>query len=145
VEHRIELVGTFAGVRYYNDSKATNPDSTLKALAAFEEPIVLIAGGRAKGADLEPLLRAIRQRVQHVVVIGETAAELERRIRERPGPPVERAGDLRAAVRAAAAAASPGSVVLLSPAFASYDMFDNYEDRGRRFKEAVREELVGAH
>lgn len=144
VEHRIELVGTFAGVRYYNDSKATNPDSTLKALAAFEEPIVLIAGGRAKGADLEPLIRAIRHRVRHVVAIGETAAELERRIRDQGGPPVERAGDLRAAVRAAAAAASPGSVVLLSPAFASYDMFDNYEDRGRRFKEAVREEVVGA-
>jgi UDP-N-acetylmuramoylalanine--D-glutamate ligase len=145
VEHRIELVGTFAGVRYYNDSKATNPDSTLKALAAFEEPIVLIAGGRAKGADLEPLIQAIRRRVRHVVVIGETADELERRIRDQDGPPVQQAGALRAAVRAAAAVASPGSVVLLSPAFASYDMFENYEDRGRRFKEAVREELVGAH
>jgi len=144
VAHRLELVGTFAGVRYYNDSKATNPDSTLKALAAFADPIVLIAGGRAKGADLGPLVRAIVQRVRHLVVIGETAAELERRVRDAGGPPVEQAADLPAAVRAAARAARAGSVVLLSPAFASYDMFENFEDRGRRFKMAVHQELAGA-
>ncbi len=144
VEHRLELVGTFRGVRYYNDSKATNPDSTLKALATFADPIVLIAGGRGKGADLEPLVRAIVQRVQHLVVIGETAAELERRVREAGGPPVAQAADLRAAVRAAARAAPAGGVVLLSPAFASYDMFENFEDRGRRFQAAVQEELADA-
>ncbi len=144
VEHRLELVGEFRGVRYYNDSKATNPDSTLKALAAFDVPVVLIAGGRGKGADLTLLIRAITRRVCHLVVMGETAQELARLVRAASGPPVEPAPDLNAAVRAAARAARPGSVVLLSPAHASYDMFENFEDRGRRFKTAVRQELASA-
>jgi len=141
VEHRLEPVGTFNGVRWYNDSKATNPDSTYKALAAFREPIILIAGGRNKGIEIEPLARAIAGRVAALVTVGETGEELARRVRDAGLKRVERAADLADAVRKAAALASPGSVVLLSPAFTSYDMFRDYEDRGRRFKAAVLAEL----
>jgi UDP-N-acetylmuramoylalanine--D-glutamate ligase len=143
VEHRLEPIGTFGGARWYNDSKATNPDSTYKALAAFREPIVLIAGGRNKGIDLEPLARAIAARVAALVTMGETGEELARRVREAGLEHVARAADLTDAVRKAATLARPGSVVLLSPAFTSYDMFRDYEDRGRRFKAAVRAELGG--
>ena len=141
VEHRLEPVGTFNGARWYNDSKATNPDSTYKALAAFREPIILIAGGRNKGIDLEPLAQAIARRVTGLVTIGETGDELARRVRDAGLDRVERAADLSDAVRKAAALARPGSVVLLSPAFTSYDMFSDYEDRGRRFKATVLAEL----
>ena len=141
VEHRLEPVGTFKGVRWYNDSKATNPDSTYKALAAFNEPIILIAGGRNKGIEIEPLARAIAGRVAALVTIGETGEELARRTRDAGLHRVERAADLADAVRKAAALAAPGSVVLLSPAFTSYDMFRDYEDRGRRFKSTVLAEL----
>jgi UDP-N-acetylmuramoylalanine--D-glutamate ligase len=141
VEHRLELVGRFSGVRWYNDSKATNPDSTYKALAAFSEPIILIAGGRNKGIDIEPLARTIARRATALVAMGETGDELARRARDAGLDSVERAADLRDAVRKAAALAPPGSVVLLSPAFTSYDMFENYEDRGRRFKSTVLQEL----
>jgi len=141
VEHRLEPIGTFGGVRWYNDSKATNPDSTYKALAAFSEPIVLIAGGRNKGIDLEPLAQAIAGRVSALVTMGETGEELARRVREAGLRQVQPAADLTDAVRKAAAVARPGSVVLLSPAFTSYDMFRDYEDRGRRFKAAVLAEL----
>ncbi len=141
VEHRLEPIGTFNGVRWYNDSKATNPDSTYKALAAFSEPIVLIAGGRNKGIEIEPLARAIAGRVSALVTMGETGEELARRARDAGLASVERASDLADAVRKAAAVATPGSVVLLSPAFTSYDMFRDYEDRGRRFKATVLAEL----
>ena len=141
VEHRLELVGSFEGVRWYNDSKATNPDSTLKALAAFEEPIILIAGGRNKGIDLQPLADAIARRVRALVAMGETGKELAARVRDAGQTRVFSAADLRDAVRQARMQAKPGSVVLLSPAFASYDMFRDYEDRGRQFKAAVREEV----
>jgi len=141
VEHRLEPIATFNGVRWYNDSKATNPDSTYKALAAFSEPIVLIAGGRNKGIEIEPLAQAIARRVVALVAMGETGEELARRTREAGLARVERATDLKDAVRKAAALAPPGSVVLLSPAFTSYDMFRDYEDRGRRFKATVLEQL----
>ncbi len=141
VEHRLEPIGTFNRVRWYNDSKATNPDSTYKALAAFSEPIILIAGGRNKGIEIEPLARAIASRVAALVTIGETGEELARRARDAGLNRVERAADLADAVRKAAALAPPGSVVLLSPAFTSYDMFRDYEDRGRRFKATVLAEL----
>jgi UDP-N-acetylmuramoylalanine--D-glutamate ligase len=141
VEHRLEAIGTFAGARWYNDSKATNPDSTYKALAAFREPIVLIAGGRNKGIDLEPLAQAIAARAEALVTIGETGEELARRVRAAGLHEVQLASDLTDAVRKAAALAKPGSVVLLSPAFTSFDMFRDYEDRGRRFKATVVAEL----
>ncbi len=142
VEHRLELVGSWGGIRWYNDSKATNPDSTFKALAAFREPIVLIAGGRNKGIDLDPLARAIAERASALVAMGETGDELVRRVRAHGLERAVLAADMRDAVRRARDVAHPGDVVLLSPAFASYDMFKDFEDRGRRFKAAVREEVA---
>lgn len=141
VEHRLELIGTYAGVRWYNDSKATNPDSTYKALDAFSQPIVLIAGGRNKGVEIGPLATAIALRVAGLVTIGETGEELERLARAQGLQQVARASDLGDAVRRAAAMAKSGAVVLLSPAFTSFDMFRDYEDRGRQFKATVRAEL----
>ena len=141
VEHRLELVGSFDGVRWYNDSKATNPDSTFKALAAFDEPIVLIAGGRNKGIDLQPLATAIASRVTALVAMGETGEELASRVRAAGLANVSRASDLKDAVRQARNQARSGSVVLLSPAFSSFDMFRDYEDRGRQFRSTVLQEL----
>ena len=103
----------------------------------------MIAGGRNKGIDLEPLAQAIAKRATALVAMGETGEELARRVRDAGLEQVERAADLRDAIRKAAALAAPGSVVLLSPAFTSYDMFENYEDRGRRFKSTVLQELGG--
>ena len=143
VEHRLELIGTFRGVRWYNDSKATNPDSTYKALDAFTEPLILIAGGRNKGLDVAPLAKAIARRATALIAIGETADELVQLARKEGLSASVLATDLADAVRRAAATATPGSVVLLSPGFTSFDMFRDYEDRGRRFKAAVMAE-VGA-
>lgn len=143
LEHRLELVGTFRDVRWYNDSKATTPESTSRALEAFSEPIILIAGGRNKGMDLDPLARLIARRVLALVSIGETGEELAQRVRAYGLVRAERADDVADAVRRAARVAPRGSVVVLSPAFASYDMFTDFEDRGRRFKAAVLAEVGG--
>jgi UDP-N-acetylmuramoylalanine--D-glutamate ligase len=143
LEHRLELVGTFGGVRWYNDSKATTPDSTARALEAFSDPVVLIAGGRNKGMDMDPLVRLIARRATALVAMGETGDELVRRVRACGLTRAERAEDLPDAVRRAARAATSGSVVVLSPAFTSYDMFTDFEDRGRRFKAAVLAEVGG--
>ena len=136
VAHRIEHVRADAGVAYYNDSKGTNVDSTIKALESFTEPVVLIAGGKGKGQDFARLTRAARGRVRHAVLIGVDRAQLRGPL-EQAGAVVEDAGSMEAAVRAARAAARPGDVVLLSPACASFDMFDNFEHRGDVFKAAV--------
>ena len=136
VAHRIEHVRADAGVAYYNDSKGTNVDSTIKALESFTEPVVLIAGGKGKGQDFAPLTRAARGRVRHAVLIGVDRAQLRGPL-TLAGAVVEDAGSMEAAVRAARAAARPGDVVLLSPACASFDMFDNFEHRGDVFKAAV--------
>ena len=101
----------------------------------------MIAGGRNKGIDVEPLAQIIASRVTALVTMGEMGEELARRVRDAGLDRVERAADLNDAVRKAAALARPGSVVLLSPAFTSYDMFSDYEDRGRRFKATVLAEL----
>ncbi len=139
VEHRLELVAEGDGVRWYNDSKATNPDAGLVGLQAFEgTPVILIAGGHGGGFDLEPWLRAIRARTRAVVLIGASAALLEERL---AGHPVRLAGSIEEAVAIAADLARPGDVVLLSPGYKSYDMFASYEERGRRFKAAVRRRL----
>lgn len=136
VAHRIELVRDVAGVRFYNDSKATNVDSTIKALESFPEPIVLIAGGKGKGQDFTPLADVARGRVVHAVVIGEDGPKIARAL-ESAGIPVASAGSMDDAIRTARALASPGAVVLLSPACASFDMFDNFEHRGDVFKKLV--------
>jgi len=135
LEHRLEFVAEIDGVRYVNDSKATNVDSVACALASYGVPIVLIAGGRGKGADYSELRDGVQRGVAHVVLIGEAADAIEETLAGIA--PISRAATLREAVDAASRAAAPGSVVLLSPACASFDMFDDYEDRGRQFKNEV--------
>jgi UDP-N-acetylmuramoylalanine--D-glutamate ligase len=131
VEHRLEDVATIDGVLYVNDSKATNVDSTLVALASFDVPVHLILGGQGKGQDFEPLRAPVAERCAGVYLIGEDAGII--------GAVVggERCETLQRALDAAAAAAKPGEVVLLSPACASFDQFEDFEARGRAFKEMV--------
>ncbi|HSL51056.1 MAG TPA: UDP-N-acetylmuramoyl-L-alanine--D-glutamate ligase [Candidatus Deferrimicrobiaceae bacterium] len=141
VAHRIERVHDERGVVYYNDSKGTNVDSTIKALESFTEPIVLIAGGKGKGQDFGPLAAAARGRVRHAVLIGQDRDRIRAAL-EPAGVPVEDAESMDEAVRRAREAARVGDVVLLSPACASFDMFRNFEHRGDVFRAVVRA-LVG--
>ena len=136
VEHRLEYVVTLRGVQYYNDSKATNVDATIKALEAFPENIHLILGGKDKGSDYSELKALIAERVKRVYTIGAAAAKIESQIGN--AVPVVSAQTLEAAVRKAADTASEGDIVLLAPACASFDQFPSYEHRGRVFKELVR-------
>jgi UDP-N-acetylmuramoylalanine--D-glutamate ligase len=134
VPHRLELVRELNGVRYVNDSKATNIAAALRALAAYEdEPVHLILGGSSKGEDYAPLAAAIGENVRTVHLVGETSGELAVVI-----PGAQRDGDLATALLAAAAQAEPGEVVLLSPACASYDQFRNFEERGEEFRRLVQ-------
>jgi UDP-N-acetylmuramoylalanine--D-glutamate ligase len=140
VEHRLEYVATVAGVEYYNDSKATNVDATIKALESFSANIHLILGGKDKGSDYSVLNDLLRQRVKRVYTIGAAAAKIESQIvsAKNGGPELVHAETLENAVRKAHASAQPGDVVLLAPACASFDQFKNYEHRGQVFKEIVR-------
>jgi UDP-N-acetylmuramoylalanine--D-glutamate ligase len=142
VEHRLERVRERAGVSFYNDSIATSPTATLAALAAIRQPIWLIAGGYDKGISFRALGEAIVQRVKGVCLIGSTAPQIAEAIgaAQRPGqslPVITFCSALADAVRVAADAATPGDVVLLSPACASYDQFRNFVERGRLFKQLV--------
>ena len=137
VEHRLELVGEWDGVRWYNDSKATNPDAGRVALSAFPEtPLVLIAGGYGSGFELGPWVADAIKHADAVVLMGASADLLANELGDHPK--VVRAGDVEEAVSLAAGLARPGGVVVLSPAYKSFDMFKDFEDRGRRFKAAVR-------
>ncbi len=142
VAHRLEPVGEFGGIRWVNDSQATIPVAAIAALEAFEAPIVLIAGGQAKGLPYDELADAIADHARLVILIGETADEVAALIGDRV--PIERATDMDAAVTIAARRALPGDVVLLSPAAASFDMFTDYAARGEAFRRAVREAAGGA-
>lgn len=139
VEHRIELVAERGGVAYYNDSKSTNLDSLRVALDSFDRPVILIAGGEGKGADYRVLRDLVRQHVKHLVLIGEDAPLLDAAYGDLI--PSTHCLDMDEAVRRAASLAVEGDIVLLSPACASFDMFDNYEHRGRVFKECVRQRV----
>jgi UDP-N-acetylmuramoylalanine--D-glutamate ligase len=134
VEHRLEFVATIRGVDYYNDSKATNVDATIKALESFPANIHLILGGKDKGSDYTVLNDLVRQRVKRVYTIGAAAAKIESQIK---GAEVVHAETLENAVRKANAVADSGDVVLLAPACASFDQFKSYEHRGKVFKEIV--------
>ena len=140
--HRLELVATQNGVRWYNDSIATTPQSAITALEAFEEPKIIIAGGYDKKLPFDELGAGIARRAKAAVLIGQTAEKIAEAIRSAsPGPaPVhtERAASLAQAVGIARRLAAPGDIVLLSPACASYDMFDNFQQRGRHFTDLVR-------
>lgn len=141
VEHRIEWVDSQNGVDYFNDSKSTNIDSLRVALESFENPVVLIAGGRGKGADYRVLRDLVRSHIKSLVTIGEDAPVLEEAFGDLVG--VRHATDMGEAVRLAAETATQGDAVLLSPACASFDMYDNFEHRGRVFKDCVRKHLEG--
>jgi UDP-N-acetylmuramoylalanine--D-glutamate ligase len=139
VEHRLEFVTEIEGVKFYNDSKATSVDATLKALEAFaEEPgkVVLILGGRGKKAPYAPLEPLVRTKVRKLVLIGEDAETIADELGT--SAPFERASDMKDAVARSFAAAEKGDVVLLAPACASFDMFESFEHRGRVFKDEVR-------
>jgi UDP-N-acetylmuramoylalanine--D-glutamate ligase len=138
VAHRIERVLEERGVVYYNDSKGTNVDSTIKALESFTEPVILIAGGKGKGQDFGPLAAAARGRVKQTVLIGIDRGQI-RAVLEAVGVPCADAGSMHEAVAVARSLARGGDAVLLSPACASFDMFDNFEHRGDVFKTAVHE------
>jgi UDP-N-acetylmuramoylalanine--D-glutamate ligase len=135
VEHRLEFVATIRSVDYYNDSKATNVDATIKALESFPANIHLILGGKDKGSDYTVLNDLLRQRVKRVYTIGAAATKIESQIK---GPEFVHAETLENAIRKANVVATPGDVVLLAPACASFDQFKNYEHRGQVFKEIVR-------
>ncbi|MCL6637480.1 MAG: UDP-N-acetylmuramoyl-L-alanine--D-glutamate ligase [Alicyclobacillus sp.] len=137
VEHRLEFVGRWAGVSYFNDSKSTNPTAALQALQAFPGPLVWIAGGLDRGDDFAPLVPALRDRVKAAVLLGQTAERLAEVCHSAGVARVAQAGSLGEAVWQAARWATAGDVVLLSPACASWDMFPSFEERGRLFKEAV--------
>jgi UDP-N-acetylmuramoylalanine--D-glutamate ligase len=137
VEHRLEFVAEIGGAGYYNDSKATNVDATLKALDAFPGRLFVILGGKDKGSDYTVLREALRRKAVAALLIGAAAEKIEREIAG--SAPVVRAETLERAVRLAAERAQPGDTVLLAPACASFDQFDNYEHRGRVFKGLVRQ------
>jgi UDP-N-acetylmuramoylalanine--D-glutamate ligase len=137
VEHRLEFVARINGVDFYNDSKATNVDATAKAVAAFSSGIHLILGGKDKNSDYTQLAQLLRSRVRAVYTIGSAAAKIESELRGVVS--ILSCETLDNAVSAAASAARPGEVVLLAPACSSFDQFENYEQRGRAFKELVSE------
>jgi UDP-N-acetylmuramoylalanine--D-glutamate ligase len=136
VEHRLEFVADIGGVRYYNDSKATNVDATLKALDAFPGRILIVLGGKDKGSDYTVLQSPLREKAILALLIGAAAEKIESQVAGSVA--IERAGTLERAVEAASQAAKSGDVVLLAPACASFDQFRNYEERGRVFKELVK-------
>ncbi|MCX7780023.1 MAG: UDP-N-acetylmuramoyl-L-alanine--D-glutamate ligase [Negativicutes bacterium] len=139
VEHRIEPVATLNGVTYYNDSKATNPESSIKALEAFPGHIILIAGGRDKHTDLTDFMSLIKAKVDHLILIGEAQERFKQAALAHGVVNIHLAKSFEAAVNLAHRLAKAPQVVLLSPACASYDMFKNYEERGRVFKNLVRQ------
>ncbi len=139
VEHRIEMVKTIHDVTYYNDSKATNPESSIKALESFPKNIILIAGGRDKNTDLTSFMQLIKERVDHFILLGEAAARFKAAAHEHDICNIHEVASLEDAVKLAHQLATSPQVVLLSPACASYDMFTSYEERGTVFKRLVNQ------
>jgi UDP-N-acetylmuramoylalanine--D-glutamate ligase len=135
VEHRLEFVAEVGGVEFYNDSKATNVDATLKAIEAFPGPLIVILGGKDKGSPYTPLVEPLRQRARLALLIGAAADKIAADLGD--ALPFEKVGTLERAVKRATELARPGDVVLLAPACSSFDQFENYEHRGRVFKELV--------
>jgi UDP-N-acetylmuramoylalanine--D-glutamate ligase len=136
LEHRLEFVREIDGVRYFNDSKGTNVGSVVKSLESFSEPVTLIAGGKDKQGDLQPLKEPVRHRVRRLILIGEAKERMAREL----GPLTETilARTLEEAVEVSHRLARRGEVVLLSPACSSFDMFKDYQERGKVFRDAVR-------
>ena len=140
VEHRLEAAGEINGVRFVNDSKGTNVDSVLKALESFDRPIVLILGGRDKAGDFTRLAPLVKEKVTRIVAFGECKTKVVQQLAS--AATVVEAGTLEETVNGAYVASEKGGVVLFSPGCASFDMFQNYEDRGRQFKAVVQKMAV---
>lgn len=138
IRHRLEEVTSKHGVLYINDSKGTNPDSTIRAIESFNEPIILIAGGRNKGSDFNELAKLINKRVKELVLLGESRKVIKTAVMDTGFRNIHEVEDFSSAVIRASELSSSGDVVLLSPACASWDMFDNYEQRGDLFCDLVR-------
>ncbi|MDD3251992.1 MAG: UDP-N-acetylmuramoyl-L-alanine--D-glutamate ligase [Lachnospiraceae bacterium] len=138
VEHRIEFVLERCGVKYYNDSKGTNPDAAIQAIRAMPGPTVLIAGGYDKYSEYDEWIESFGDKVKYMVLIGQTRDKIAECARQHGFTEIMYAEDMAEAVRVCAAYANTGDNVLLSPACASWGMFDNYEQRGEIFKECVR-------
>ena len=136
VEHRLEFVAEINGVKFFNDSKATNVDAAIKCLEAFAGGVIVILGGKDKGGDYAPLAPLVRERCEHVILIGAAADKIGAALENTK--PLHRAATMPEAVELGLRLGRPSDIVLLAPACASFDMFDNYEHRGRVFKEAVR-------
>jgi UDP-N-acetylmuramoylalanine--D-glutamate ligase len=136
LEHRLEFVRQIKGVRFYNDSKGTNVGSVVKSLQSFSEPVILIAGGKDKNGDLRPLRELIQSRVKQLILIGEAKERMNRELGDLTHTAMTKT--LEEAVLLAYQTAKKGEVVLLSPACSSFDMFKDYKERGKVFKDAVR-------
>lgn len=141
VEHRIEYVETINGVTYYNDSKGTNPDASIKAIQAMKYPTILIAGGYDKKVSFNSWVEAFGDKVKYLVLLGQTKKQIAKTAKKYGFTNITMVEDLKEAVQVSAALAEPGDVVLLSPACASWGMFRDFEQRGNLFKEYVREML----
>jgi UDP-N-acetylmuramoylalanine--D-glutamate ligase len=137
LEHRLEFVRDLAGVSYFNDSKGTNVDAVIKSLESFSRPVILIAGGRDKAGEFHRLRDLVRRNVKALILIGEASKKISDALGDCTD--TEMARDLRDAVHISRNRAAAGDVVLLSPACASFDMFANFEDRGKQFKRTVME------
>ncbi len=139
VPHRLEPIRIVKGVKYVNDSKGTNPESVLKALDSYQEPIILIAGGKNKGSDFSALAKKIKERVKALILLGEAAPLLREAVRAAGFNQIWEAASLAEAVQTAGRLAETGDVVLFSPACASWDMFQNFEERGNLFRQLVNQ------
>ena len=142
VEHRIELVRTYRGVKFYNDSIASSPSRTIAGLRSFKQQVILIAGGYDKHIPYEPLAPEVIAHVKNLVLMGATGPRIEKAVRECEGfdeaaLPIQHADNMQHAVELARAAAQPGDIIILSPASASFDLYPNFEVRGREFKSIV--------
>jgi UDP-N-acetylmuramoylalanine--D-glutamate ligase len=136
LEHRMEKVAAIGNVEFYNDSKATNVDATLKSIESFDTPIILILGGRDKGGNFSLLKEPIKHRVKKLILIGEAGKKIKKSLNGTV--PMMKASDLKEAVRLAYSSAQPQGIVLLAPGCTSFDMFKNFEERGRTFKTEVQ-------
>ena len=137
MEHRIEYCGSVDGVKYYNDSKATNVDAAVTAIEAIGKDIILIAGGDGKGQDFTDLIKNFRGRVKHLILLGRDGPLIGAAADKEGYGDHESCPNMEECVKRAAQMADSGDTVLLSPACASWDMYDNFEQRGRHFKEIV--------
>ena len=135
LEHRLEKVSNIRGVEFYNDSKATNVEAAITSIGSFNQPIILILGGRDKGGDFTKLRTPVQERVKKILLIGEAKEKIKRDLDS--FIPMSDVKTLEEAVKEGFSSANPGEIVLLSPACASFDMFSNFEERGKIFKKEV--------